>query len=208
MKSALYSILFHGFLAAAAWLVVARSLQSPLNASRGGDGVALEWGRSSRDSSHARAPEPRSQAKPQVHAAADADAIALKAEPQAAAPSGGGSNGAGASTGAGNSDGNADSGPAVQSYTLAIRTRIENHLRYPLSLRRRGVTGTVLLALAIQPADGSLADAKLARGSGQAELDELALDAARRASPYGKAEALPVSGLLRFQLPIMFRVTQ
>lgn len=101
------------------------------------------------------------------------------------------------------------SGPstsAVDSYASQVRARIERNLRYPIALRRRGVEGKVDLVLALDP-QARTGTPELAQGSGSAELDALALDAARASEPYpAPSDELKKMGKLVLSLPIEFKL--
>ena len=64
-----------------------------------------------------------------------------------------------------------------------ISNRIENHLEYPLSLRRKKIKGRVVLKLTLS-SSGSLKLSEIIQPSGNSDLDRLALEAASRASPF------------------------
>lgn len=91
-----------------------------------------------------------------------------------------------------------------------IRTRIQQHLHYPISLRRKGISGRVSVSFKIS-LKGELESSAVLKSSGFSELDELALQAIRDAAPFqevvkqGEANPeLKQSRRLLFQLPIDF----
>jgi protein TonB len=66
---------------------------------------------------------------------------------------------------------------------LIVRRKIEGLWGYPADARERGIGGELFLVFSIA-ADGQLAGLQLVRGSGVPVLDDEALGAIRRASPY------------------------
>ena len=67
---------------------------------------------------------------------------------------------------------------ATANYTGKIRSRIRRAIRKP-----RGVEGSVVVTFSVS-GSGSLTSARVSRGSGVPEIDQLALDAVRRAAPF------------------------
>jgi TonB family protein len=63
-------------------------------------------------------------------------------------------------------------------YLAALRRRLHEALEYPAAARRRGLSGTVELEIALE-ATGRVNDVRLVRSSSHALLDAAALDAAR-----------------------------
>jgi TonB family protein len=80
----------------------------------------------------------------------------------------------------------------------ALRARIDEHKRYPPLARRRGSTGTTVVAFALDGA-GNLARLDVVQTSGVSLLDEAALAAVRAAVPF------PAAGC-SFVLPLQFRL--
>lgn len=104
----------------------------------------------------------------------------------------------------------ASAGAAAQSeleaYALLVRERIGAILQYPLSLRRRGVSGRVDLKLRLD-ATGHLQSQEVSESSGSSELDALALEAAKAAQPYpAPSEGLKKLGSLLLSLPVEFKL--
>jgi TonB family protein len=99
------------------------------------------------------------------------------------------------------------SGSALDSPTpsdlQALRERIEDQLRYPYSFRRRGIQGRATLAVSLDE-NGRAQDIRISQTSGSAELDALALEAARAAAPF---PALSPARAVSFVLPIEFRTS-
>jgi TonB family protein len=92
------------------------------------------------------------------------------------------------------------------AYITRIRSRIGENLRYPLSLRRRGVQGRVGLKLTLSP-EGQVQAKEVSEPSGSAELDALALEAASAAQPYPvPMDTLRKKVPLVLNLPIEFKL--
>ena len=68
------------------------------------------------------------------------------------------------------------------AYLARFRAGVQAGLSYPLSARRRGLSGTVELEVAID-ADGRVTGVKVVSSSSHAVLDEAAADAVRRLPP-------------------------
>ena len=84
-------------------------------------------------------------------------------------------------------------------YFESIRAQISQHLSYPLSLKRRGVHGVVVLKLILD--GGTLKSAAVEHSSTSYDLDRLALEAAKNASPFSGS---PRGGAMEILLPIRF----
>lgn len=67
---------------------------------------------------------------------------------------------------------------AVANYKGKVRSRIRRAIRKP-----RGVEGTVVVTFSVS-GNGGLAGARVSQGSGVPDIDQLALDAVRRAAPF------------------------
>ena len=116
----------------------------------------------------------------------------------AGSSAGGGSRLALAGPGAGRSEIPAEFGP----YLASFRRRIQELVVYPLSARRRGVTGKVEVEVVLEPT-GRVRDAAVVASSSHSMLDDAALDAVRSLSPVPLPENLPRRPL-RVRLPIVF----
>lgn len=102
----------------------------------------------------------------------------------------------------------AASSAPIDPYLSQVRAEIRSELKYPLSLRRRAITGTVLIQIKLRP-DGTLAGIELLRSSGHAELDQLARESIERANPFQPVPLANASdGLLVLELPIDFKLSQ
>ena len=95
-------------------------------------------------------------------------------------------------------------GEAYGPYLAALRRRLQDVLEYPASARRRGLTGTVHLEIALE-STGHVTDVLLVRSSSHAVLDDAALDAARRLArvPF-PPDVRPRA--LRVRLPVVFEL--
>jgi periplasmic protein TonB len=93
---------------------------------------------------------------------------------------------------------------AYGPYLTALRRRLHELLEYPPVARRRGVTGTVHLEIALEPT-GQVSDVMVVRSSDHEVLDRAALDAARRLRrvPF-PADVRPRA--LRVRLPVVFEL--
>ncbi len=63
-----------------------------------------------------------------------------------------------------------------------LRKKIQDHLDYPLSLRRQRIQGIVKVKITLN-SQGALEQVLVIQSSGYAELDQLALEAVRRTNP-------------------------
>ena len=95
------------------------------------------------------------------------------------------------------------SSSAAMAYQLLVRAKIESELRYPISLRRRHITGLVNLKISLNP-DGTIAGLELAQSSGAPELDQLALESVRKSAPFPPTAMS--DGRLTLDLPIDFKL--
>lgn len=89
-------------------------------------------------------------------------------------------------------------------YLARFRARVQEVLVYPLSARRRGLTGKVELELLIEPA-GQVTSARVIVSSPYPVLDEAALDAVRSLPALPLPEHLPRRPL-RVRLPLTFEL--
>jgi protein TonB len=81
---------------------------------------------------------------------------------------------------------------------------LQDALEYPASARRRGLSGTVHLEIALE-STGRVTDVLVVRSSSHAVLDDAALDAARRLAqvPF-PSDVRPRA--LRVRLPVVFEL--
>jgi len=95
---------------------------------------------------------------------------------------------------------------AEHSYGDLLRARVEAALDYPLSVRRRRLTGISQVRITLG-SDGSLVSTEIAQSSGSQELDSLALAAVSAAAPFpDPAPELKKMGRFVVNLPIEFRL--
>ncbi len=154
-----------------------------------------------------------------------ADSVVASETPIASEPRGGGAVGGEGATGGGaaavpaasQARGGADGGGTLAlaipgeggagvygPYLAALRRRLQAALEYPAAARRRGLSGTVHLEIALE-ATGHVSDVLLVRSSSHAVLDTAALDAARnlRRVPF-PPDVRPRA--LRVRLPVVFEL--
>ena len=94
----------------------------------------------------------------------------------------------------------ADYGP----YKARLRQRIQDTLRYPMAARRRGLSGTVHLDIAVQP-DGSIGAVNVVSSSSHEVLDRAAVDAVRALPPMPfPRDVRPAAFTVR--LPVVFEL--
>ena len=97
------------------------------------------------------------------------------------------------------------------SFFKRFRDRIYNVWSYPPRSRERGEEGTCLLRITVLR-DGSLADVQLLESSGYNRLDEEALSAVRKASPFGplarsyEEESLTIFAFFRYSITGSYRI--
>jgi len=89
-------------------------------------------------------------------------------------------------------------------YFARLRQRLQEVLRYPPVARRRGITGTVHLEIAVEP-DGAIAAVSVIASSSHEILDRAAVDAARSVPrvPF-PSDVRPRA--LRVRLPVVFEL--
>jgi protein TonB len=97
-----------------------------------------------------------------------------------------------------------DGGGTYGPYLAALRRRVQESLEYPAAARRRGLSGTVHLEIALD-VTGRVSEVVLARSSSHALLDDAALAAARAISriPF-PSDVRPRA--LRVRLPVVFEL--
>ena len=138
--------------------------------------------------------EPRPRPAPQKPArpATLADQSGKAEESQQAAQAGGegaSSGGSGAPSGqrGGGSGSGLGAGDAGEEYVKAhyayIQRRIKKHLVYPAQARRMGLQGTATVSFVIQH-DGEARDIRVIRSCGHESIDQAAVEAVTRASPF------------------------
>ena len=95
-------------------------------------------------------------------------------------------------------------GSDYAAYLARLRQRIQETLRYPSAARRRGVTGTVHLEIAIEP-DGAVGAVSVIKTSAHEILDRAAVDAARSVPRFPFPGDVRARGL-RVRLPVVFEL--
>jgi protein TonB len=100
--------------------------------------------------------------------------------------------------------GGGGAGSDYAAYFARLRQRIQEVLRYPTVARRRGVTGTVHLEIAVEP-DGAIAAVSVIASSSHEILDRAAVDAARSVPrlPF-PSDVRPRA--LKVRLPVVFEL--
>lgn len=95
---------------------------------------------------------------------------------------------------------------ALEDYRALLYSRIAKNKEYPAIARRLGHEGKVVVLFTLSR-DGSLAFAQVDQSSGFSELDEAALSAVRKASPFPQFPK-EISGESRsFRVSIVFELT-
>jgi protein TonB len=88
-------------------------------------------------------------------------------------------------------------------YAALIMRRLEEKKIYPLSMRKRGITGDVEALFTIRP-DGSLGSLRAGDAPAHPFLAQAALETVRSAAPFpvmeGRAEDYSLRVTIRFQL--------
>ncbi|MBK0398242.1 TonB family protein [Limibaculum sp. M0105] len=146
------------------------------------------------------AAKPNARSAPSEHATEGSDPISAVAN-AAAGSTGNGSAGSG-STGTAGGGGAAD---AKLSLGAAVRAAIEREKSYPRRARLRRIEGMLALRVTISR-NGGLIGADIARSSGQALLDEAALDAARTVDRYPSAPVELPGAEFSFVIPVAFQL--
>ncbi|GAA3096870.1 hypothetical protein GCM10010520_48210 [Rhizobium viscosum] len=85
---------------------------------------------------------------------------------------------------------------AIANYKGKVRSRIRRAIRKP-----RGVEGSVVVTFSVS-GNGGLTSARVSQGSGIPDIDQLALDAVRRAAPFGPppgGQAMTISAPIQIQ---------
>jgi len=85
---------------------------------------------------------------------------------------------------------------AIANYKGKVRSRIRRAIRKP-----RGLEGSVVVTFSVS-GNGGLTSARVSQGSGVPDIDQLALDAVRRAAPFGPppgGQAMTISAPIQIQ---------
>jgi|GEM_PF-1529122 len=95
--------------------------------------------------------------------------------------------------------------PALSRYIARVRTRIEGRKYYPASSRRLKEEGTVTVSFLLT-SSGDLVTLSVASSSGFPDLDDAALDAVKRASPYPPFPTALTATRLALKVPITYEL--
>ena len=98
----------------------------------------------------------------------------------------------------------AGDGPDVKAYHELLRRHISETLEYPAIVRRRGLSGTVEVEIAVR-ADGAIRDVTLIRSSSSSTLDEAAITAVKQLPRVKFPSGLPPRAL-RVRVPVVFEI--
>jgi len=111
-------------------------------------------------------------------------------------------------TGSGPGSGGPGGGPPAEyaDYLARLRQRIQESLRYPLTARRRGLSGTVRLQMTIQP-DGGIASVTIVESSSHSALDDAAVEAVRSLRPMPFPPGVPRRELY-VRVPVIFELPE
>jgi TonB family protein len=93
-------------------------------------------------------------------------------------------------------------GAEYGAYLRLWRTRIHEGLSYPLAARRRNLTGTVHIEIAIE-ANGALSEVRVIESSSHPLLDDAAVESVRNLAPIPFPPELTPRPL-RARLPVVF----
>ncbi|MFZ5584606.1 MAG: energy transducer TonB [Thermodesulfobacteriota bacterium] len=94
----------------------------------------------------------------------------------------------------------------LEAYYEAVRLRIEREKRYPPQARRRQIEGRVTLDFSLG-AKGDLQACRVAKSSGNPDLDRAAQEAVQRAAPFPPPPAGLGRGGLRLELTVAFELS-
>jgi protein TonB len=100
-----------------------------------------------------------------------------------------------------------DAGEATAEYAgylRQLRSQIQGSITYPAAARQRGLSGTVLVEIVLQPS-GQIERVSLLASSSHEALDRGALDTVRAMRPLPFPPGLPHRPL-RVELPIVFEL--
>jgi protein TonB len=94
---------------------------------------------------------------------------------------------------------------AILTYRKSLHLHLKKHQRYPSEARQRGEQGTVTVQFSIDRT-GRMVEKLLVKPSGNKRLDEEALLAIERASPYPLPPDEESGELLKYTMPIQFKI--
>lgn len=91
-------------------------------------------------------------------------------------------------------------------YFEMVRLRIESHKRYPNAAKRRQIEGRVTVRFVIEP-DGRISSLKIVKSTRHRALDQAALSAVKKASPFPKPPKNLFKRSISLEITIMFELT-
>ena len=102
-------------------------------------------------------------------------------------------------------EGELDSSPLGedQHFLSQLKIKLQQNLDYPLTLRKKGIEGTVVIQFTLDE-QGNALNTSVTQSSGFLELDQLALKAIEKSSPFSRQKKM---GKLKLSLPIQFKIT-
>jgi protein TonB len=95
---------------------------------------------------------------------------------------------------------------SIQAYLAQVFAALEQQKYYPVSARRRGVSGRVVLQFIILP-DGQVVEPHITEPQGPSPFAEAALTALRRASPLPAFPSTLRQARLRVEVPMIYNLT-
>jgi protein TonB len=78
-----------------------------------------------------------------------------------------------------------DEANEIRKYLTALKKRLSSNIKYPLEAKKKGYVGIPVVGFSILE-DGSAQEIHIVKSSGYAILDESALEAVRKSSPFDK----------------------
>ncbi len=94
---------------------------------------------------------------------------------------------------------------AILTYRKSLHLHLKKHQRYPAEARNRGQQGTVEVQFAIDRT-GKVIERTVRKSSGNPRLDDEALAAIERASPFPLPPDEEPGEALRYAMPILFKI--
>lgn len=91
-------------------------------------------------------------------------------------------------------------------YFEMVRLRIESHKEYPEMARMRYIEGRTTVAFLIMP-DGAISELEIIKSSRKKALDQAAISAVRKASPFPRPPRKLFNGSIPMELTIVFEIT-
>ncbi len=97
----------------------------------------------------------------------------------------------------------ASAGVSTAKWTSKLQSHMARNVRF-LQRKSRNAKGLVQVTFVIDPS-GNVLSARLAGSSGNSQVDQLALEAARRASPVPAPPAALAKARMPITLPLLFK---